>query len=407
MPISEEMQNRILLAVTLVAAITIQISIAVSQTFLGIGIALTLIFRRRLPFPRIWVPLICLFVWTLAAVLVSPDPWGGRSQIRKFFVFLFIPLVYGEFVRKFSNARWLLLGWIGAATLSACLGLGQFVYKYHAAHRAGQDFYVTYLARRITGFDGHWMTFGALILAALSLVFSHLFFAAKRFPAFVYATSVVLLAAILLGWTRSIWLATIPSLLYLVWFWRPKYVFLVPVLALLAVVVSPPATRERMISLVHPHGDTDSNRHRIVTFRTGLQMIKAHPVFGIGPEEIGREFNSYVPADVRRPLPVGYYGHLHNIYVQYAAERGLPGLFCVLWLIGLAVWDCLRAALERQGKRSSELAVLHGFIALTIGILVGGAFEYNLGDSEVLMMFVSALALAYAAAHQKHTPEQA
>ncbi len=175
-------------------------------------------------------------------------------------------------------------------------------------------------------------------------------------------------------------------------------IFLVPVVAALAFAVAPGGTRDRLLSLVEPHGETDSNRHRVVTFVTGLEMIKAHPWFGIGPEEIGRQFNSYVPASVKRPLPVGYYGHLHNIYVQYAAERGLPALFCVLWLIGLTLWDCFRAQ-RRLGKaRSDQLFVLHGTVAVIIGILIGGLFEYNLGDSEVLMMFVSVVALGYAAA---------
>jgi putative inorganic carbon (hco3(-)) transporter len=137
----------------------------------------------------------------------------------------------------------------------------------------------------------------------------------------------------------------------------------------------------------------------VVTFRTGVEMVKAHPWFGLGPEEIGRNFNAYVPADIKRPLPVGYYGHLHNIYVQYAAERGIPGLLLILSLIGLAVWDCLHGILQARGMRSQELFVLHGTIAVTIGVLVGGIFEYNLGDSEVLMMFVSVIALGYAALH--------
>jgi putative inorganic carbon (hco3(-)) transporter len=103
-----------------------------------------------------------------------------------------------------------------------------------------------------------------------------------------------------------------------------------------------------------------------------------------------------VPTDIRRPLPVGYYGHLHNIYVQYAAERGIPGLLCMLWFIGLTVWDCIRG-IRRAPRPSQELFLLHGAIAVTLGILVGGLFEYNLGDSEVLMMFVSVVGLAYAA----------
>jgi putative inorganic carbon (HCO3(-)) transporter len=135
----------------------------------------------------------------------------------------------------------------------------------------------------------------------------------------------------------------------------------------------------------------------VVTFRTGIQMIKAHPLLGIGPEEIARNFNAYVPKDVVRPLPTGYYGHLHNIYVQYAAERGIPGLVFIMSLIGMLVWDCFRGIRHCARRPSQKLFVLHATVAVTIGILVGGIFEYNLGDSEVLMMFVSMIGLAYAA----------
>ena len=130
-------------------------------------------------------------------------------------------------------------------------------------------------------------------------------------------------------------------------------------------------------------------------------MIEAHPWFGLGPEEIGRNFKSYLPADVKQ-LPVGYYGHLHNIYLQYAAERGIPGLLCMLWMIGLSLWDVSRALMRTHltsgaPARSQQRFLLHGTVAVTIGVLVGGLFEYNLGDSEVLMMFVSVIALGYAA----------
>jgi O-antigen ligase len=165
----------------------------------------------------------------------------------------------------------------------------------------------------------------------------------------------------------------------------------------MAFLLAPPNTRERLLSVVHPQADIDSNRHRTVTFWTGVEMIKAHPWFGLGPEEIARNFDSYVPAHIRRPLPIGYYGHLHNIYVQYAAERGIPGLLCILWFIGLVVWDAIQGIIRLRGARSQELFVLHGTIAVVIGILAGGIFEYNLGDSEVLMMFNCVVALSYAA----------
>ena len=397
MPVPEQSQNRILIAVAIAAAALIHVSIAASQTLMAVGILLLVLFRRKLEFPRIWLPLSALFLWTLLADVLSPDPWGGRAQIRKFFVFLFLPLLYTVFAHQFSKVFYLVLAWAAAATASGIWGLTQFVLKYEHARHAGENFYVTYVGRRITGFESHWLTFGALQLSVLSLLLAQSFFSNRRMPVWAYGGVAILAVTILLSWDRSVWIAALPAVLYLVWFWRPKMTLAVPVIAGLAFLIAPAGTRDRLGSLITPHGETDSNRFRVVTLRTGLEMIKAHPWFGLGPEEISRNFKAYVPADIRRPLPIGYYGHLHNVYLQYAAERGIPGLLFVLWFIGMIVWDCSRAIFRAGRSRSQQLSVLHGTIAVIIGVLVGGLAEYNLGDSEVLMMFVSVVALGYAA----------
>ncbi len=397
MGLDETTQQRILVAVAVAATVLIHVSITASQILLGVGIALTLVFRRRLEFPRIWIPLAALFAWTILADVLSPDPWTGRAQIKKFFVFLFIPLLYGAFVRQFAKAYYVIAGWAITATASGVWSLVQFVTKYRQAAETGQNFYVTYTGHRITGFESHWLTFGALQLAVLLLLLAHCFFSKHRMPPLGYVSIFILATAILLTWDRSIWLAAVPATFYLVWCWKPKWTLAIPVLLALAFAVAPSGTRDRMISIFSPHGETDSNRHRKVTFVTGVEMVKAHPWFGLGPEEIARNFDKYVPADVKRPLPVGYYGHLHNVYLQYAAERGIPGLLLLLAFIGLTVWDCA-LALKRAGPaRSQQRFLLHGTIAVVIGVLIGGAAEYNLGDSEVLMMFVSVVALGYTA----------
>ncbi|MGC2658486.1 MAG: O-antigen ligase family protein [Bryobacteraceae bacterium] len=396
MHVSSETQKRLVLSVAIASAGLIHISIAGSQILLGLGVLLLLIFRRKLVFPRIWLPLLLFFIWTVLSDVLSPDPWGGHAQIRKFFVFLFIPLLYEAFSEQFENVYYLVVVWTVAATASGAWGLVQFVLKYETAKRNGDDFYVSYVARRITGFESHWMTFGALQLSVLCILLAHLFFSSRRMPSWAYLSTVILSAAILLGWTRSIWIATVPAVLYLVWFWRPKMMILVPLIAVLAFLVAPASTRTRLLSLASPHGDIDSNEHRWVVLRTGLRMIQAHPWFGLGPEQIRVQFNSYVPSDVPRPLPTGFYGHLHNIYTQYAAERGIPALIFVLWFIGEAVWDCAQGIRKLGKERSPQLFVLHGAIACTIAILIGGLGEFNLGDSEVLMMFVSVIAIAYA-----------
>jgi putative inorganic carbon (HCO3(-)) transporter len=143
------------------------------------------------------------------------------------------------------------------------------------------------------------------------------------------------------------------------------------------------------------HGEMDSNRHRAILRETGVVIIRAHPWVGIGPEQVKYQFDRWVPASAL-PLPTGYYGHLHNIYLQYAAERGLPTLLVFLWMIAKILWDFARALRQKPANPEARF-VLHGAIAAILAILAEGFAEYNLGDSEVLTLFLAVVAFGYVA----------
>src|SRR5690606_5770878 len=146
--------------------------------------------------------------------------------------------------------------------------------------------------------------------------------------------------------------------------------------------------RERVASILEPHGAVDSNSRRLIMAKTGWRMIAANPLLGVGPEQVGVQFDDYVPGDVRRPLPKGWYGHVHNLYLQYGAERGLPALACFLWLIVRIARDMVTAL--RQTSRGAW--VFRGVLAVTAAVLAEAFFEYNLGDSEVLTLYLAIVA---------------
>jgi len=127
---------------------------------------------------------------------------------------------------------------------------------------------------------------------------------------------------LLLAETRGVWIATAAGGLYLLWFWRRWLVMLLPIVLAAGVVLSPNVIRQRFTSILHPTS-MDSNDFRKVTWRTGLRMIERHPWLGLGPEMPRIHFDEYVPADIPRPLPVGSYIHLHNIYLHYVEARNL------------------------------------------------------------------------------------
>jgi putative inorganic carbon (hco3(-)) transporter len=100
------------------------------------------------------------------------------------------------------------------------------------------------------------------------------------------------------------------------------------------------------------------------------------------------EFARYQPVEVTK-LPEGWYGHLHNIYLQYAADRGIPVLGCFVWLL----WAMLRTCWRARGHWMGQAGV-----AAWIGVAVSGCFEANLANSEVLHLFLVTMVGAAVAA---------
>lgn len=389
---------RAALGLTLGAAVSVLFSIAVCQSLMTLALAALLVSGEKLRWPPVKLPLALFVVGTVISLALSDQPSAGRPQIRKFFVFLMLLLVFSA-VRELRHLRALVLAWAVLAALSSVRAIGQFVEKYERARALQADFYEFYVAERITGFMSHWMTFSGQMMLVLLLVAAALLFGPRaRWSVAVWAACGSLTAvAILLGFTRGIWLATAAGMLYLVWQWRRWAVALVPVLAAGLVLLGPASLRERVASALRPRGEIDSNQHRIVSWRTGWRMIQAHPWFGLGPEHVKLQFDDYVPADVPRPLPKGWYGHLHNIYLHYAAERGVPTALALLWLLGRILADFARAA--RRAPPGTRF-VLHGAVAAVVAILVEGIFELNLGDTEVLTMFLTIVAAGYVAIEQ-------
>jgi O-antigen ligase len=378
------------------SAISILFSIAISQILLALGFAALLLSGAPLRLPPIKLPLALFMLGTVISLLVSVDPRSGTPAVRKFFVYLILLLIYSTF-RAVSQIRTVILLWAGVASLSALRSVFQFLQKYQEAKELHQNFYDYYVGERITGFMSHWMTFGGEEMIVLLMLAALLFFAPEaKWKKAGWLCAGMLGVSLVLGFTRSIFLLGVPiGLLYLLWFWHRWLVLAAPI-AGVATILAFASVRERVSSIVQPHGETDSNLHRIITRRTGLIMIKAHPFFGLGPEQVKAQFDQWVPPDVQRPLPRGWYGHLHNIYLQLAAERGIPTFLAFMWLIAKVLCDFLTGLRRGTGGLEARF-VLHGAIASILAILAEGFFENNLGDSEVLTMFLAAVAFGYVA----------
>ncbi len=396
---SERPAGRIALWLAGASAVSVVFSIAVCQILLALALAALLVSGLKLRFPPLGTPLALFMLGTLISMLLSADPAAGRPQLRKFFVF-FVLLVLCSAFTKLAQIKFLVLAWAAAGTLSAVKGLIQFAQKYQEAAFAGRNFYEYYVVERITGFMSHWMTFSGQLLVILLMLAAFILFSpsARSWRLWAgLACAVLMAAAIVLGFTRSIWLAAGVASVYLIARWRRRLLWLLPVVIALGIILAPGAVRTRLVSLFEPQQEIDSNQHRIVCWRTGWQMIKAHPWFGLGPEQVRIQFDHYVPPDIPRPLPGGWYGHLHSIYVHYAAERGTPTALALVWLLLKILLDFLSALKKLPPGPGEARFILQGATAVVIAIMVEGFFELNLGDSEVLTLVLAVVAAGYVA----------
>jgi O-antigen ligase len=379
------------------AAASIMFSIAAFNILMGLGLAALLFSGDKLRLPRIKLPLGIFMALTLVAWVCSPDPWvDGYPQIRKFWVF-FILLLVSSTLRGLSTIRWLFLTWAGFASVSALRGFVQFAGKMQQAHQSGVDAYTYYVSERITGFSSHWNTFSAQEMFALVMLGALLLFGIHVPKRWVWVICGVLIAVVLyLGETRAVWIATVMAGLYLVWFWKKWLVALVPLVGVVLFLVSPPVMRERFTSLFHAR-QVDSNTFRIIAWNAGVRMIEKHPLLGLGPEGPKYHFQEYVPPEIWASRPPGFYQHLHNVYLQYGAERGIPALAVFLWLLVQVLVDFWRGLRSLPAGPGDRRFLLQGGIAMVIAMMAEGGAEVNFGDSEPLTMFLIVVACGYLA----------
>lgn len=173
----------------------------------------------------------------------------------------------------------------------------------------------------LTASFDHYNSFGSY------LVFSLPFFIAATIAAKKLVTKISLAAAVflmlvclVLSFSRGAWLGFLSSAVLLFILARRKiYLFLVILTFVLAVAILSPGAKDK---------DMLSNTGRLPVWQGTLQMIKNHPILGIG---VGTYMSNYHTYFKNTPAP-----YAHNSYLQIWAESGIFSLIsflCFLFLL--------------------------------------------------------------------------
>jgi O-antigen ligase len=328
--------------------------------------------RERVDAPPFFLPLAVYAGVTLVSAAFSIDARTSLIDCKQLVLFLIVPAVY-RFVSD-RQAHTLMTVVLTCAAISAAFGVIQYGILHY-----------DHLNQRPQGTLGHYMTYSGLLMIVITLACARILFdtSDRTWAALVLPALAV---AVALTSTRSAWVGVCAGAALLFALKDFRLFAVLPIVAAIFFALAPGMITKRFVSMFDNKDPTRIDRVAMV--HEGERMVAAHPLTGVGPNMVERRYAEYRGDDaVNKVNP-----HLHNNPLQIAAERGIPALAVWLWFVVALCRD-----LQRRFASGSQRSLAAGALAATVALLTAGLFEYNFGDSEVLMLFLIVVTLPAAA----------
>jgi len=169
------------------------------------------------------------------------------------------------------------------------------------------------------------------------------------------------------------------------------------------VMLSPSTTLGRgvreLIAAARQHNYQQLFSERLVPFLAAIDMVRDHPLVGVGPGCFKYHYMSYrvglfgkYPAAWTAGYPMNW-GEVHNDHLQVAAESGLPGY--ALYLAAIA----LCAGWRRREPATTPVAAfaraLRWPLATIVFVISIGQFPLELAAARLMLLTLGAICLTW------------
>ena len=377
----------VVLLLALVVGLVSSISVA-QIAFAALG-AWVLVARRLGVLPPLvaplWVPIAVFAAWTVIAALASSRP--GESLIAtKHLLTLAAVWVVANAVPGTDGARRFLGALVVALAVVSALAVVLVAGCPDDAVTAARGFFRK--CARARGFFSIYMTLAGVLALVLTAALPRVVRPGRAgrwlVPAWLLGVT-----AHALTYVRGAWLGFAAGAGAALVTLPRRAVAVLLVLATAGFLVLLPGVAQRLGTLGDPADAT--TRDRLAMISAGLRLTREHPLTGLGPGLLKHVYPSVAPPEALRRST----SHLHNTPLQITVERGLVGL--AAWLAMFAAFFVRTARIFRRLPREAdtERALVVGPGLAIVAFLVGGLFEYNFGDSEVLMVALALMALPF------------
>jgi probable O-glycosylation ligase (exosortase A-associated) len=303
------------------------------------------------------ISVLLYFLWLLLSAMQAFDPAVSWKVIVEFSKTL-LPFLVGVTLIKTEKEARQLLWVIVIAQGYVCLDMNR-MYLEQGYNRP--------FAEGFGGMDNN--SFAISVLTTTGGAFG-LALSAKTYRSKAIATGAMLLMlhTILLTFSRGAFVSLLAVAVAAIVLMpkRPKYFGAIFVVALIAFRLTGPELSERLATTFAPREERDgSAESRLDLWKDTITVISEEPILGVGP------LNWPLVAD-RFGWPKGK--EAHSVWMQTAAELGVPGVTFLILFYGFAVKRLWSVAWARDNTDPQEKVFAVGLILSLIGFVVSAQF---------------------------------
>lgn len=281
--------------------------------------------------------LIVYFLWFIITALI---PGWEYNQTKRLGVELRFILAIPIYILLRQVKDLLLPLWYGV-TVSLWLGFVVVIYQVYVLHVEAAGGY------------------GKLLLGPMSVLYIFMFLSRKgwintiNLKVFSVATVIVGIVPVALSGARTAYIML--PVLALLWVamnfnWRRQVLMISGLVCIISVIYFSSETVSSGVNkavngvLSYRVLTQKSSKKALGSTETRLEMMKAaylitldNPVFGIGSGNLQEVSKKYIKDGLYHSY-IGEFSHLHNIYADNSAKKGVPGLILTLMMFFIPLW---------------------------------------------------------------------
>lgn len=331
------------------------------------------------------IPFLCFFIISFISLINSVNYQDSFRGLFRLVQYMFIFLIIAQELKDKVHVRRIVLSMILGISLVSIDALWQVIF--------GKDFIRGHLPiinigiKRATASFPDANVLGIYLSALIPTLFVlTLYYFKNKQKLIMLLVSLLGFLGLVLTYSRPTILAIYVILLLLGMVKKDKILmFALIILAIIAPFIAPASIKNWARSVDYHPIRFMCNDDRIAIYRNTLNMIKAHPLIGMGVNTFMKNYRKYKESPEYRNIITSDYMYAHNNFLHIVAEIGIPGLGIFLWLI----YRLFRKSVYIYNKLKDNFLknISLALILCLVAFLVNGLTESSLYYSRVAMIF--------------------